>query len=65
MGEVLRDGGFDALELLGDVGPASAGLQAGTGRTYIAEELKRIDATVAEFLARGNLAIAAPGGEQR
>ena len=42
-----------------------AGLQPGTGRTYIAEELKRIDATVAEHIARGNLAIAAPEGEQR
>jgi hypothetical protein len=42
-----------------------AGLQAGTGRTYIAEELKRIEATVAENLARGNLAIAAPGGDQQ
>jgi hypothetical protein len=41
-----------------------AGLQAGTGRTYIAEELKRIEATVAERLARGNLAIAAPEGDQ-
>jgi len=42
-----------------------AGLQAGTGRTYIAEELKRIETTVAEHLTRGNLAIAAPGGEPR
>jgi hypothetical protein len=40
------------------------GLQAGTGRTYIAEELKRIDAAVAEHLARGNLAIAAPEGDR-
>jgi hypothetical protein len=36
-----------------------AGLQAGTGRTYIAEELKRLDAAVAEYLGRGSLAIAA------
>jgi hypothetical protein len=36
-----------------------AGLQAGTGRTYIAEELKRIEATVTQYLTRGNLAIAA------
>jgi len=42
-----------------------AGLQPGTGRTYIAEELKRIETTIAENLARGNLAIAAPGGDQR
>ena len=42
-----------------------AGLQAGTGRTYIAEELKRIEAALAEHLARGDLAIAAPGGGQR
>jgi hypothetical protein len=42
-----------------------AGLQAGTGRTYIAEELKRIEATVTQCLARGNLAIAAPEGDQR
>ena len=42
-----------------------AGLQAGTGRTYIAEELKRIEATVTQYLARGNLAIAAPKGDQR
>jgi hypothetical protein len=42
-----------------------AGLQPGTGRTYIAEELKRIDAAAADYLARGNPAIAAPGGEQR
>jgi hypothetical protein len=41
-----------------------AGLQAGTGRTYIAEELKRIDAAAAEYLARRDLAIAPPGGEQ-
>jgi hypothetical protein len=41
-----------------------AGLQAGTGRTYIAEELKRIDAAAAEYLARGNLAIAASEGDQ-
>jgi hypothetical protein len=41
-----------------------AGLQAGTGRTYIAEELKRIETTAADYLARGNLAIAAPEGEQ-
>jgi hypothetical protein len=41
-----------------------AGLQPGTGRTYIAEELKRIDAAVAEHLARGDLAIAAPGGDR-
>ena len=42
-----------------------AGLQAGTGRTYIAEELKRLEAALAEHLARGNPAIAAPGGDQR
>jgi hypothetical protein len=36
-----------------------AGLQAGTGRTYIAEELKRIETTAAK-----NLAIAAPGGDR-
>ena len=36
-----------------------AGLQAGTGRTYIADELKRIETTVA-----GNLAIAAPEASQ-
>jgi hypothetical protein len=41
-----------------------AGLQAGTGRTYIAEELKRIEATVAQYLARGNLAVAAGEGDQ-
>jgi hypothetical protein len=41
-----------------------AGLQPGTGRTYIAEELKRIDAAVAEHLARGNLAIAAEGDQR-
>jgi hypothetical protein len=41
-----------------------AGLQAGTGRTYIAEELKRIEATAAEYLAHGNLAVAAPGGDR-
>jgi hypothetical protein len=41
-----------------------AGLQPGTGRTYIAEELKRIEATVAQYLARGNLAIAAAEGDQ-
>jgi hypothetical protein len=41
-----------------------AGLQAGTGRTYIAEELKRIEAAVTQYLARGNLAIAAPEGDQ-
>jgi hypothetical protein len=41
-----------------------AGLQAGTGRTYIAEELKRIEAAAAELLARGNLAIAAAEGDQ-
>jgi hypothetical protein len=40
-----------------------AGLQAGTGRTYIAEELKRLEAALAEHLARGNVAIAAPGGD--
>ena len=42
-----------------------AGLQAGTGRTYIAEELKRIEAAVAEYLAQGNLAIAAAEGDRR
>jgi hypothetical protein len=42
-----------------------AGLQAGTGRTYIAEELKRIEAAVTQYLAHGNLAIAAREGEQR
>ena len=42
-----------------------AGLQAGTGRTYIAEELKRIEAAVADYLARGNLAVAAGEGDQR
>jgi hypothetical protein len=36
-----------------------AGLQAGTGRTYIAEELKRIETTAAK-----NLAIAAPEGDR-
>ena len=36
-----------------------AGLQAGTGRTYIADELKRLETTVA-----GNLAIAAPEAGQ-
>jgi len=41
-----------------------AGLQAGTGRTYIAEELKRIEAAVADYLARGNLAVAAGEGDQ-
>jgi hypothetical protein len=41
-----------------------AGLQAGTGRTYIAEELKRIEAAMTEHLARGNLALAAPEGDQ-
>jgi hypothetical protein len=41
-----------------------AGLQAGTGRTYIADELKRIEATVAGNLARGNLAIAAPKADR-
>jgi hypothetical protein len=41
-----------------------AGLQAGTGRTYIAEELKRIEAAVAQYLARGNLAVAAGEGAQ-
>ena len=42
-----------------------AGLQAGTGRTYIAEELKRIEAAVTQYLGHGNLAIAAPEGDQR
>ena len=42
-----------------------AGLQPGTGRTYIAEELKRIDTAVAEHLAQENLAIAASQGDQR
>ncbi len=42
-----------------------AGLQAGTGRTYIAEELRRIDAALAECAARGHLELAAPQGEQR
>ena len=41
-----------------------AGLQAGTGRTYIAEELKRIEAAAAEYLPRGNLAITAGEGDQ-
>jgi hypothetical protein len=41
-----------------------AGLQAGTGRTYIAEELKRLDAAAGEYLARGNLAIATREGDQ-
>jgi len=41
-----------------------AGLQPGTGRTYIAEELKRIDAAVAEHLACGNLAIATSEGDR-
>jgi hypothetical protein len=41
-----------------------AGLQAGTGRTYIAEELKRIEAAVAQHLARGDLAVAAGEGDQ-
>ena len=36
-----------------------AGLQPGTGRTYIADELKRIETTVA-----GNLAIAAPEADR-
>ena len=40
-----------------------AGLQAGTGRTYIADELKRIEATAARPRP-GNLAIAAPEGGQ-
>ena len=40
------------------------GLQAGTGRTYIADELKRIEATVADNLARGNLAVAASEGDR-
>jgi hypothetical protein len=40
------------------------GLQAGTGRTYIAEELRRIEAAVAGYLARGNLAVAAGEGDQ-
>jgi hypothetical protein len=53
-----------ASRVAADLAPL-AGLQAGTGRTYIAEELKRIEATVAENLARGNLAIAAPGGDQQ
>ncbi len=42
-----------------------AGLQAGTGRTYIAEELKRIETTAAQYLTHGNLAIAAPEAGQR
>jgi hypothetical protein len=41
-----------------------AGLQAGTGRTYIAEELKRIEAAVAQYLAQPNLVIASPEGDQ-
>jgi hypothetical protein len=41
-----------------------AGLQPGTGRTYIAEELKRIETTAAQYLTGGNLAIA-PGAGQR
>jgi hypothetical protein len=41
-----------------------AGLQAGTGRTYIAEELKRLDAAAGEYLARGNLAVAARERDQ-
>ena len=36
-----------------------AGLQAGTGRTYIADELKRIETTIAD-----NLAFAAPEGDR-
>jgi hypothetical protein len=39
------------------------GLQAGTGRTYIAEELKRLEAALAEHLARENAAIGAPEGD--
>ena len=42
-----------------------AGLQPGTGRTYIAEELKRIEAAAADYLARENLAITGPDGEHR
>ena len=41
-----------------------AGLQAGTGRTYIAEELKRLEAAAADYQARGNLTIAAREGDQ-
>jgi len=41
-----------------------AGLQAGTGRTYIAEELKRIEAAVAQYLARGDPAVAVGEGSQ-
>ena len=41
-----------------------AGLQPGTGRTYIADELKRIETTVAGNLTHGNLAIAAPEADR-
>ena len=41
-----------------------AGLQSGTGRTYIAEELRRIDAALAECAARGNRELPAPAEEQ-
>jgi hypothetical protein len=52
-----------AAQVAAELAPL-AGLQAGTGRTYIAEELKRIDAALAEYLARGNLTIAASEGDQ-
>ena len=48
-----------AAQVAAELAPL-AGLQAGTGRTYIADELKRIETTAAS-----NLAIAAPGGDQR
>jgi hypothetical protein len=41
-----------------------AGLQAGTGRTYIAEELKRLEATAAAYPTPQNLAITAPKAGQ-
>jgi hypothetical protein len=53
-----------AAQVAAELAPL-AGLQAGTGRTYIAEELKRIEAAVAEYLSRGNLAIAAQEAGQR
>jgi hypothetical protein len=55
--------GEAAAQVAAELAPL-AGLQAGTGRTYIAEELKRIDAALAEYLARGNLAIAASEGDR-
>jgi hypothetical protein len=48
-----------ASRVAADLAPL-AGLQAGTGRTYIAEELKRLEATAVDHLTRENLAITAP-----